>query len=377
MVKSHYLGRSENPLHTLQAQTSCCVKQVSQPVVSCLPQQCVVFFDKLGAAPAGEEPDDLLAALNPNSGTGDDSGLASMEPSTTNLVGLATAASGPKATAQGDSKHIGDMSMPGSRPSSSRQPAEQHNQQQGGQRQQQQHEQASNSSSAGTGPLQDHGQQHHVVVQLPQGLLDLVGEVEEYSNDHNMWFRALLKTGGDATMHSGRMTPRGSIASLVVDDMAAGSSCSGRSDSPASQEGRNRKYRRSDNDSHFKVPSFRQPPRLSFSNNHLSPLPGTTAATTVGTVAAAAPAGNSSATSNSTAVPNTPNANSDSGGSGSAAAWDRTRSGRSDYDGLLSPMGLYEAARGDIKRMSIDEGDDKHVRRYCNAAGQPDKRASA
>lgn len=47
----------------------------------------------------------------------------------------------------------------------------------------------------------------------------------------------------------GRLTPRSSLAGLAVDDIGTGtSSSSGRSESPATTEGRNRKYRRSDSE---------------------------------------------------------------------------------------------------------------------------------
>jgi hypothetical protein len=47
---------------------------------------------------------------------------------------------------------------------------------------------------------------------------------------------------------AGRLTPRGSLVGLAVDDIGTGGSSSGRSESPATTEGRNRKYRRSETD---------------------------------------------------------------------------------------------------------------------------------
>jgi hypothetical protein len=40
-------------------------------------------------------------------------------------------------------------------------------------------------------------------VQLASGLLGVVGEVEEYNADMDMWLRALLKSGGSGSAEAG------------------------------------------------------------------------------------------------------------------------------------------------------------------------------
>lgn len=41
-------------------------------------------------------------------------------------------------------------------------------------------------------------------VQLASGLLGVVGEVEEYSADYELWLRALLKSGGGSSVEAGK-----------------------------------------------------------------------------------------------------------------------------------------------------------------------------
>jgi hypothetical protein len=72
-----------------------------------------------------------------------------------------------------------------------------------------------------------------------------VSEVEEYSPEYETFYRALLKAGGADAAGAGRLTPRSSLLLLSRDDAAAGG---GRPESPATVEGRSRKYRRSDSE---------------------------------------------------------------------------------------------------------------------------------
>ncbi|KAF6262347.1 hypothetical protein COO60DRAFT_1699341 [Scenedesmus sp. NREL 46B-D3] len=312
----------------------------------------------------GEEPVDFLAALDPgsstNSGSAQTAGslLPSVEPSTASLAGGPAAAGG------------------GSQPSS----VQQHHQQQPPppatvqQRQQQQQRQpppwlaapsssgggggqlsssalagSSSSSRAGNAMLQQQQGEADLLslqlssnVQLASRLLGVVGEVDEFSADYETWLRALLKSGGSGSAEAGRLTPRGSLVGLAVDDIGTGGSSSGRSESPATTEGRNRKYRRSETDSMRSViQSFRQPGRLSTSSNP-SLWPG---AATAAAAAAAAAAGAPPDAEMSTQLT-----------LGSLAV----SSSSSQSLPVLMLGGACSGMRqiGDIKRMSIDEGGD-------------------
>ncbi|WIA18490.1 hypothetical protein OEZ85_009944 [Tetradesmus obliquus] len=171
--------------------------------------------------------------------------------------------------------------------------------------------------------------------------------------------------GGDdegmALAAGGRLTPRGSLVGLAVDDIGTGGSSSGRSESPATTEGRNRKYRRSETDSlRSVVQSFRQPGRLSASSTP-SLWPG--AATAAAAVAAAAPFASAAGAAGMLPAAGG-HAAADAGEPESEQRQQPLEVNYGDAIGVGSgAAGLRRACSetgqiNDIKRMSIDEGDE-------------------
>lgn len=65
--------------------------------------------------------------------------------------------------------------------------------------------------------------------------------MDAYTPEFQWFFRALRAAGGADAAGAGRLTPRSSALLLSRDDSAAGGP---RPDSPATVEGRSRKYRR-------------------------------------------------------------------------------------------------------------------------------------
>ncbi|KAI8466485.1 MAG: hypothetical protein J3K34DRAFT_524485 [Monoraphidium minutum] len=69
--------------------------------------------------------------------------------------------------------------------------------------------------------------------------------VDEYTSDFQAFFRALRAAGGSDAAGAGRLTPRSAMLLFSRDDSGAGGP---RPESPASVEGRSRKYRRSESE---------------------------------------------------------------------------------------------------------------------------------
>eukprot|EP00775_Hariotina_reticulata_P013183 gene13183-13314_t len=154
-----------------------------------------------------EEPDDLLAALCPNSAGHADGQVAQILPGLLPAEQSCRSPDGGR-TAACHATGMDDEMLPGSP-----------------------------TRTGARMPLQP---------RLWGGLRGMVGLCEEYNSDYELLQRALCRSAGGSD--AGRVNPSGTKAGLGVDDLVAGNGygSAARSESPASVEGRNRKYRRSD-----------------------------------------------------------------------------------------------------------------------------------